>query len=84
MNLIVFISNEGKFNDNSYLLDGMVMNLQKFLSVYIIESNGERLMIEVGEAIKARKLVKKLKDFGLYPIHKLLVTHTHWDHAQGI
>jgi len=81
---IVFINSEGKFNDNSYLLDGMLMNLQKFLSVYIIESKGERLMIEVGEAIIARKLVKKLKDFGLYPIHKLLVTHSHWDHAQGI
>jgi glyoxylase-like metal-dependent hydrolase (beta-lactamase superfamily II) len=79
---IVFINKEGKFNENSYLLDGMVMNLQKFLSVYIIESNGKRMLINVGEAIKARKLAKKIKDLELYPIHKLLVTHSHWDHAQ--
>ena len=28
--------------------------------------------------------MKKLKEFGLYPIHKLVLTHTHWDHAQGV
>ena len=81
---IVIINSEGKFDDNYYLIDGMVMGLQKFLAIYVIENNGERLMIDVGEALKARKVVKKIKDMGLFPIHKLLLTHSHWDHAQGI
>ena len=82
--IMVYINSEGKINENCYLLDGMLMGLPKFLSIYIIENNGMRLMIDAGEAIKARKIVKKLKDFGLYPIDKIVVTHSHWDHTQGI
>jgi len=82
--LIVIINIEGKFSDNYYLIDGMPMGLPKFLSIYVVENNGERLMIETGDALKARPNLKKLKDFGLYPIHKILLTHSHWDHAQGL
>ncbi len=60
------------------------MGMPKFLSIYVIENNGMRLMIDVGETLKSRKIIKKLKDFGLYPIHKIVLTHSHWDHAQGI
>jgi glyoxylase-like metal-dependent hydrolase (beta-lactamase superfamily II) len=62
----------------------MTMGLPKFLSIYIIENNGMRLMIDVGETSKVRTVIKKLKDFGLYPIHKIVLTHSHWDHAQGL
>ncbi|MHA1488188.1 MAG: MBL fold metallo-hydrolase [Promethearchaeota archaeon] len=31
----------------------------------------------------ARKIVKKIKEQGLYPIHKLLLSHSHFDHVQG-
>jgi glyoxylase-like metal-dependent hydrolase (beta-lactamase superfamily II) len=78
------INSEGKFNENSYLIDGMVLGLPKFLSLYVVENNGMRVMIDAGEALKARKIVKKLKEYDLYPIHKLVITHSHWDHAQGI
>ncbi len=84
MVIIAIINSEGKFGDNYYLIDGMTMGMQKFLSIYIIEHNGTRLMIDVGETIKSRKILKKLKDFGLYPIHKIVLTHSHWDHVQGI
>ncbi|MFX1575216.1 MAG: MBL fold metallo-hydrolase [Promethearchaeota archaeon] len=60
------------------------MSLPKFLSIYIIEHNGMRVMIDVGETMKARKIMKKLKEFGLYPIDKIVLTHSHWDHAQGL
>ena len=43
-----------------------------------------RLMIDSGDALKVRANIKKLKEFGLYPIHKVVLTHTHWDHAQGL
>jgi glyoxylase-like metal-dependent hydrolase (beta-lactamase superfamily II) len=81
---IVVINSEGKFNDNCYLIDGMTMGLPKFSSIYVIEHKGIRIMIDVGEALKARKIIKKLKDFGLFPIHKIVLTHSHWDHAQGL
>jgi len=81
---IVIINSEGKINDNYYLIDGMTMGMQKFLSIYIIEHGGMRLMIDVGETIKSRKIIKKIKDLGLYPIDKIILTHSHWDHAQGL
>ena len=62
----------------------MPMGVPKFLSIYIIENDGMRLMIDTGDALKVRTNIKKLKDFGLYPIHKILLTHSHWDHAQGL
>ncbi|MFX1279130.1 MAG: MBL fold metallo-hydrolase [Promethearchaeota archaeon] len=62
----------------------MVLGLPKFLSIYIVENNGMRLMVDVGETLKIRKILNKLKEFGLYPIHRIVITHSHWDHAQGI
>ena len=81
---IVIINSEGKFSDNYYLIDGMPMGLPKFLSIYVIENDGVRLMIDVGDTLKTRTNIKKLKDLGLYPIHKIVLTHSHWDHAQGL
>lgn len=80
---MVFINEEGKFNENSYMFDGFIFNLPKNLAIYIIENNGIRMMIDTGVPLQARKLVKKLKEFGLFPIHKLLLTHSHWDHIQA-
>ncbi|GAH86150.1 unnamed protein product, partial [marine sediment metagenome] len=42
----MIINSEGKFNDNYYLIDGMPMGMPKFLSIYIIENDGMRLMID--------------------------------------
>lgn len=84
MTNIVIINSEGKYDDNYYLIDAMTMGMQKFLSIYIIEHNGMRVMVDVGETLKNRKILKKLKDLGLYPIHKVVITHSHWDHAQGL
>jgi glyoxylase-like metal-dependent hydrolase (beta-lactamase superfamily II) len=80
---MVFINTEGKFNDNSYLIDGLLFRLTKHLAIYVIENNGMRMMIDTGVPLAARKVVKKIKEFGLFPIHKVLLTHSHWDHVQG-
>jgi glyoxylase-like metal-dependent hydrolase (beta-lactamase superfamily II) len=80
---MVYIDTEGKFNDNSYLVDGLLFRLPHHLSIYIIENNGMRMMIDLGVPIAARKVVKKIKEFDLFPIHKILITHSHWDHIQA-
>ncbi|MBD3253500.1 MAG: MBL fold metallo-hydrolase [Candidatus Lokiarchaeota archaeon] len=81
---MVFVSSEGKFNDNSYLVDGMIFRLQGQLSLYVIENEGERVMIDAGVKLSARKVVKKLQNWGLFPIHKIILTHSHFDHIQAI
>jgi glyoxylase-like metal-dependent hydrolase (beta-lactamase superfamily II) len=81
---MVFLNSEGSFNDNSYLIDGLVFRLPGQLSLYVIENKGERMMIDVGDDLVTRKILKKLKGFGLYPIHKIVLTHSHFDHVQGV
>ncbi len=75
---------EGKFNENSYVIDAEFMKLKGTLSLYLLENDGMRMLIDVGETLAARKVVKKLKALGLFPIHKILLTHAHWDHIQAL
>lgn len=75
---------EGKFNENSYLIDAEFMKLKGTFSLYLLENDGMRMLIDVGVTLAARKIVKKLKALGLFPIHKILLTHAHWDHIQAL
>ena len=81
---MVFLNAEGRFNDNSYLIDDMIFKLPGQLSLYVVENKGMRMMIDAGEELAARKILKKLINFGLYPIHKILLTHSHFDHVQAV
>lgn len=81
---MVHINSEGKFNDNSYLIDAFFMRLKGTQSNYVIENDDVRMMIDITADFAVRKVLKKLKEFGLFPIHKLLLTHSHWDHVQGV
>lgn len=81
---MVYIGEEGKFNENTYLIDANFMKLPHTLSLYVVEHNGARMLIDVGETLGARKLVKKLESLNLTPIHKILFTHAHWDHIQAL
>ena len=77
-------SEEGKFNVNTYLIDANFLKLPKALSLYVIEHDGARMLIDVGETLGARRLVKKLESLELTPIQKILFTHAHWDHVQAL
>ena len=78
------ISKEGKFNENSSIIDAEFFKLKNTLSLYVLENEGERLLIDTGETLTARKIVKKLKEFNLYPIQKIFLSHAHWDHIQAL
>jgi len=81
---MVVINSEGKFNENTYLIDGQLFRMKGFMAVYIIENNGMRMMIDTSSSLMARNIMKKIKEFGLSPIHKLVLTHSHFDHMQGV
>ncbi len=81
---MVYIDFEGKVRENTYLIDGLLFRMPHLLSLYIIENDGERMMIDTGEASMARKVLNKIKELGLYPINKILLTHSHWDHIQAV
>jgi glyoxylase-like metal-dependent hydrolase (beta-lactamase superfamily II) len=79
-----FINSEGRFNQNTYLIDGELYRMKGNIALYVVENEGMRMMIDVGEALMAKKVLRKLVDLDLYPIHKILLTHSHFDHVQGV
>ncbi len=80
---MVFINKEGKFNENTWLIDGYLFGGKGSLSMYVIENNGTRMMIDASERAGVPKIIEKLKEFKIYPIHKILLTHSHFDHTDG-
>lgn len=80
---MVIIRADGKINENTYLFDGKFMNLPGLLSVYIIENDGIRVMIDSPQESYVRKFLKIIQEYELYPIHKIVLTHSHCDHISG-
>ena len=84
MIILVYINKEGKFNDNTWLIDGYLFGGKGSLSLYIIENNDTRIMIDATEKTAVPKIIEKLKEFKIYPIHKIFLTHSHFDHIDGV
>ncbi len=81
---MVFINKEGRFNENTWLIDGNLFEGKGNLSIYIIENDGIRMMVDTSEKVAAPKIIEKLKEFKIYPIHKIFLTHSHFDHVDGV
>ncbi|KKL83735.1 hypothetical protein LCGC14_1971740, partial [marine sediment metagenome] len=81
---MVFINKEGKFNDNCFLIDGFLFGAPNSLALYVIENNGTRMLIDTSTPDQAKRIIKKLKEYDVYPIHKILLSHAHWDHTAGV
>jgi len=81
---LVFIFKEGKFNDNSFLIDGFLFGASRSLALYVIENNGSRILIDTSTADNAKRIIERLKLYNIYPIHKILLSHAHWDHTAGV
>ncbi|MFX1298931.1 MAG: MBL fold metallo-hydrolase, partial [Promethearchaeota archaeon] len=81
---MVYINKEGKFNANTWLIDGNLFGEKGSLSLYIIENEGTRMMIDASEKTAVPKIIEKLKKFEIYPIHKIFLTHSHFDHVDGV
>ncbi|MFW9873951.1 MAG: MBL fold metallo-hydrolase [Candidatus Thorarchaeota archaeon] len=84
MSKLGFIYKEGKFNDNTYLIDGFLFGSPRSLALYVVENSGTRMLIDTSTAEMSERIVKMLKQFKIYPIHKILLSHTHWDHTAGV
>jgi len=81
---MVYINKEGKFNENTWLIDGYLFGGEGNLSLYVIENNGTRMMIDASEKETVPKIIEKLKEFNIYPIDKIFLTHSHFDHIDGV
>ena len=73
----------GKVNENSYLIDIGMMGVAGVTAVYLIEDE-KRCLIDGGTKGEASRIINFLKRQNAFPPDIIIVTHSHWDHTQGI
>jgi len=72
-----------KINEHTTLIDIGLYGVAGVASVYLLE--GERkCLIDSGSRKEANYLIKVLKSIDVFPPDLIIVTHAHYDHAQGI
>ena len=77
------ITEEGKVNDDTILIDIRMFGVPKITGIYVIES-GKTCLVDAGTHTEARKILRQLKDLNVFPPDKIVLTHSHWDHCQAI
>jgi len=52
-------------------------------AVYLVEAE-ETLLIDCGTRLEAPRVVRALRQLNSFPPDNIILTHSHWDHCQGI
>ena len=77
------IREPGKINENTTLIDATLQGVGRVSAVYLLK--GEKTcLIDAGTRKGANKIVQALEDLNIGPPDILILTHSHWDHCQGI
>jgi len=85
-----FIYEPEKFNNNTWLIDAVYKNTEGELienghASYLIKTeDGKNCLINPGSRSGARSIYKKLKLLKAWPLDNIIITHSHWDHTQGV
>ena len=77
------IRQPGKINANTTLIDIGMLDVRGLTAVYLIQG-ARKCLIDGGTRKEAPRLVKMLSELDAFPPDLIIVTHPHWDHAQGI
>ncbi len=79
------IRQEGKIDGHTYLIDAVHQGVERGHAVFILKSSdGGTCLIDSGTKDSAKIIYEKLKDLGAWPVERIIITHSHWDHTQGI
>jgi glyoxylase-like metal-dependent hydrolase (beta-lactamase superfamily II) len=79
------INEEGRINDHTYLIDGVHAGISRGYALYLLKSeDGGTCLIDAGTKDSAPIIYEKLKILDAWPVDKIIFTHSHWDHTQGI
>ena len=85
-----YIFKSDKFNENTWLIDAVYKNIEgnqirNGHATYLVQTeNGDNCLINSGSRSGASTVYKSLKRLGAWPLQKLILTHSHWDHTQGV
>jgi len=75
-------SEPGKILEHTYLIDGNMVGIPRILSLYAVKGD-KTALIDAGTSQSAELVVDALKNFDLFPVDCIIITHEHWDHTQG-
>jgi len=85
-----YIYQPGKFNENTWLIDAAMKNTEGIwvrngYAAYLIQTeDGANCLINSGARSGAQSIYRTLKRLRAWPLQKLILTHSHWDHTQGV
>ncbi|MFX1517994.1 MAG: MBL fold metallo-hydrolase, partial [Promethearchaeota archaeon] len=77
------IREPGKVTDNITLIDFHYEGVAGVGGVYLIEA-GKNCLIDSGSRDGAPHIIKTLKELNVFPPDIVIITHSHWDHSQGL
>ena len=79
------ITTPGKIADHIFLIDAVHEGLKSAHAVFLLKSgNGKCCLIDGGTKKSAPVIRDSLKALSAWPPDKLVITHSHWDHSQGV
>jgi glyoxylase-like metal-dependent hydrolase (beta-lactamase superfamily II) len=82
---MTLIRKEGKINDHTFMIDALHKGISGGHAVYLLKSgDGGTCLIDAGTKDSAKGIYEKLRALDAWPIDKIIFTHSHWDHTQGI
>ena len=82
---MAMIREEGKINNHTYLIDAVHEGIRNGYAVYLLKSeDGGTCLIDAGTKDSARVIYEKLNALDAWPVDKIILTHSHWDHTQGL
>jgi len=85
-----YINQPGKFNDTTWFIDATYkdregVRIRGGMAAYLIKTeDNSNCLINPSTQSGARSIYRKLKKIGAWPLQKIIITHSHWDHTQGI
>ena len=77
------IRTEGKVNADTTLIDFNYEGVRRVGGVYFIEAD-KSCLIDSGSKDGAAHILKTLKTMKKFPPDYVILTHSHWDHSQGL
>lgn len=79
------IRTPGEIADNVYLIDAVHEGIQGAHAVFLVKnSQGRSCLIDGGTKSSAPVIRDRLIELSAWPPEKLIITHSHWDHSQGV
>lgn len=78
------IRKQCRLNKNTFLIDYGLFGILGGGAVYLVEGGEKRCLIDAGTHKEASRIYKVLKELGAFPLDIIILTHSHWDHCQGV